>query len=89
MRQRFSQRHDSASYYSAQRAMRLRVTQRYRAPAYVCDLGAGITQYPEHRMISAPLSALLGPFLFVISEFCVVCLCVRKHLIMRDALQVC
>ena len=69
--------------------MRLRVPQRHRAPAYVCDLGAGVTQYPEHRMISAPLSALLGPFLFVISEFCVVCLCVRKHLIMRDALQVC
>ena len=55
-------------------------------PAYVCDLGAGVTQYPEHRMISAPLSALLGPVLFVISEFCVVCLCVRKHPIVRNAL---
>lgn len=55
-------------------------------PAYVCDLGAGVTQHPEHRMISAPLSALLGPFLFVISELSVVCLRVRKHLIMRDAL---
>ena len=89
MRQRFFQRHDSASYYSAQRSMRPCVTQRHRAPAYVCDLGAGVTQYPEHRMISAPLSALLGPFLFVISKLSVVCLCVRKHLIMRDALQVC
>ena len=56
------------------------------SPAYVCDLGAGVTQYPAHRMISAPLSALLGPVLFVISEFCVVCLCVRKHLIVRNAL---
>lgn len=55
-------------------------------PAYVCDLGAGVTQYPEHRLISAPLSALLGPFLFVISKLSVVCLRVRKHLIMRDAL---
>ena len=55
-------------------------------PAYVCDLGAGITQYPEHRMISAPLSALLGPVLFVVGELSVVCLRVRKHLIMRDAL---